>query len=407
MQGEDAFLQEWASLLLNATCVSSTRSQAYSRSRCTGRLDAPFPMAIVEFDGCGESELTPDGYTNPCKPLGQWPSKLTQPPAFPFKIRNVVAPMVGQSDLAFRLLCRRHGADVAYTEMLFSERLADDVAYRERALRSCAEDRPLVVQLCGHDAAAMCRAAALAQDRCDAVDVNLGCPQERAMEGLYGAYLLDRPHWGTVEGIVRSLAGSLRVPVVCKIRLLPTLAMTLEFCKMLEAAGCAMLAVHGRTRGSPRMRRQGPADLAAVRAVRESVAIPVVSNGNVRCARDVDASLALTSADGVMSAEGILEDPLLFEGGCRGPSDRRRVALEYLELARRWESPLECARQHLGHMLGRRGRGGSVSFAYLGTYRRSIDLKRALDGALSLEMLEDVISESLGSLESEKRGRPK
>ena len=106
-----------------------------------------------------------------------------------FSCRLVAAPMVGASDLAFRLLCRRHGADTCYTEMLFSERLLSDEAYRRRKLQTCVDDRPLIVQLQGNDPATVAAAAALVERTCpcDAIDLNLGCPLPQAEAQVFGA----------------------------------------------------------------------------------------------------------------------------------------------------------------------------------------------------------------------------
>lgn len=187
-------------------------------------------------------------------------------PAITFPHRCVAAPLVGCSDLAFRLLVRRHGADLAYTEMLHADRFASDEAYRQQLFFSQldARDRPLIVQFCANEAAPLVAAAKLVEAHCDGVDLNLGCPQSRAREELYGAFLLDRQHWDRVCGLVRALAEALSVPVCCKIRLMPALAETIELALRLEAAGCQLLAVHGRERGSERRRRQGAADLQAV-----------------------------------------------------------------------------------------------------------------------------------------------
>ena len=114
----------------------------------------------------------------------------------PFEHRWVMAPMVAQSDLPFRLLCRLHGTQVCYTEMLESWTFAADPKYREAAMASCSitvggveiVDRPLVVQFAANDPAVLLEAALHAQALgADAVDINFGCPQRRASEGHYGA----------------------------------------------------------------------------------------------------------------------------------------------------------------------------------------------------------------------------
>jgi len=164
----------------------------------------------------------------------------------PFSLQKVVGPMVGASDLPFRLLCRRYGADVVYTEMLFSEAFVEDEAYRLEMMQSCREDHPLVVQFCGNNPATMAKAARLAEQMgADACDINLGCPLIHAKNNLFGAYLLDREHWSTVAAMVEAMREATRIPVFCKIRLLPELADTIELAQSLERAGCDMVAVHG------------------------------------------------------------------------------------------------------------------------------------------------------------------
>lgn len=115
----------------------------------------------------------------------------------PFAHARVAAPMVGASDLAFRLLCRRHGASLCYTEMFFADEFVASAAYRDAVFFSQldATDRPLAVQFAANDPATLVAAARIVEPHCDLIDLNLGCPQTRAKEGGYGAYLLDRPCW--------------------------------------------------------------------------------------------------------------------------------------------------------------------------------------------------------------------
>jgi len=128
---------------------------------------------------------------------------------------------------------------------------------------------------------------------------------------------------------VSTLASSLSVPFFCKIRLLDVLDETLEFVQQLQDAGCALLAVHGRYRGSPMHRRDGPAHLDQIALIKQKLSIPVISNGNVRNGAELIQALQITGADGVMTAEGALDDPAIFSAAITlVQSERARLAAE-------------------------------------------------------------------------------
>lgn len=261
--------------------------------------------------------------------------------------KYIVAPMVDQSELAWRMLARRYGAQLCYTPMLNSKVFVVNEHYRKTNFTTNEADRPLVVQFCGNEPNMMLEAALMVQDSCDAVDVNLGCPQNIAKKGHYGAFLQDE--WQKVGEIVKVLSSNLKVPVSCKIRVFEDTEKTVEYAKMIEANGCKLLTVHGRLR-EQRGQLTGLADWDKIKAVKKALKIPVVANGNILYFEDIQRCIDATGADGVMVAESQLNNPCLFDGM---PHSVCRVASEFLQIC--IDHPDSChpgaAKSHLFHML--------------------------------------------------------
>jgi len=217
--------------------------------------------------------------------------------------------------------------------------------YRKKQLSTCPEDRPLAIQFCANDPDILLQAALLVQDQCDAIDINLGCPQNIAKRGNYGAFLGEQ--WDIVKALVEKLSQNLSIPVFCKIRILDTFERTLEYAKMIEAAGCSLLTVHGRTK-EQKGHNMGIADLHMIRAIKRSLSIPVLSNGNVRTFAECEESIRITQADGCMSACGLLKYPALFSGK---DIPVLQLADEYLELCKKYPVEIHLTRGHMHKML--------------------------------------------------------
>lgn len=225
--------------------------------------------------------------------------------------------------------------------MLHSRIFSENPQYRSIHFTTNQFDRPLIVQFCGDNPETMLKAAKLVEDQCDAVDVNLGCPQNIAKKGHYGSYLQDE--WELIESIVKTLHEGLKVPVTCKIRVFPDVEKTVRYAKMIEAAGAQLLTVHGRLR-EQKGHFTGLADWNQIKRVVEAVNIPVIANGNILTLEDCNKCMEETGAVGVMSAEAHLYNPALFSGNY---FPIWKIVKEYLEISKEFPSPLSFVRGHL------------------------------------------------------------
>ena len=158
---------------------------------------------------------------------------------------------------------------------------------------------------------------------CDAVDLNLGCPQGIARKGRYGAFLLEEQE--LVLEIVRTLSAGLKVPLTVKIRLLPDREATIDYAQRIVAAGASVLTVHGRNK-EEKAQRVGQCDWEMIGRIRKAIGIPLIANGGIATPEDAEACRAATGADAVMSSEMSLSAPDVFRplGQPRAPTDQVR-----------------------------------------------------------------------------------
>ncbi|KAK4217954.1 dihydrouridine synthase [Rhypophila decipiens] len=242
--------------------------------------------------------------------------------------KSIVAPMVDQSEFIWRMLSRsflpeeRRSSLLAYTPMFHARLFVESQKYREthfQAMRgdkpwldgNPAIDRPLFVQFCANDPAHLLSAAKLVEPYCDAVDLNLGCPQGIAKKGHYGSFLQEDQE--LIHNLIKTLHEGLSIPVTAKIRILETREKTLAYAKNVLSAGASILTVHGRRR-EQKGHITGLADWDVIRYLRENLPAETVlfANGNILQHGDIEKCLAATGADGIMSAEGNLSNPGIF-----------------------------------------------------------------------------------------------
>ncbi len=272
--------------------------------------------------------------------------------------RAFLAPMSGVTDLGMRRIAQQFGAGLVVSEMV----AADEFVRGEQENRIRAEGegvRPHVVQIAGRDPRWMAEAARVAEaSGADIVDINMGCPAKRVTGGLAGSALM-RDLALAVE-IIRATVAAVRVPVTLKMRLgwNPASLNAPELACRAEQEGVALLTVHGRTRDQF---YKGSADWQAIRAVKESVSVAVIANGDCRSAADAAAMLAASGAEGVMVGRAAIGRPWFVGqlahflstgklGRLPSPAVRRDAALRHyrtlLSLFGR-EHGLRHARKHL------------------------------------------------------------
>ncbi|MCL4506247.1 MAG: tRNA dihydrouridine synthase DusB [Chloroflexi bacterium] len=242
----------------------------------------------------------------------------------------ILAPMDGYSDQPFRVLCREYGSAMSYTEFVAIEAVIYAAKKAMRMFDYAPMEKPqMSFQIFGADEDKFILAAQkLERLQPGIIDINMGCSVPNVSGRGAGAGMLRDPQ--KIGRIFNRLTHTLQVPVTGKIRLGWDSQMRnyLEVAKTLEDNGAALIAVHGRTK---EMKYGGKADWDAIAEIKQAVKIPVIGNGDVKTAEDIDRMKAHTGCDGVMIARAAIGNPWIFRR-----RNRAQVTLhEMVELQKR------------------------------------------------------------------------
>jgi tRNA-dihydrouridine synthase B len=223
----------------------------------------------------------------------------------------LLAPMEDVTDQAFRIICRRLGADMVYTEFVNSEGLVRQSEKTKRKMEFREEERPFGIQIYGSEEGSMEGAARIAESlQPDLIDINCGCWVRNVVGCGAGSGLLrDIPK---MERIVSTVVKNVSLPVTVKTRLgWDTDSINIiDIAQMVEQAGAAALTIHCRTRAQA---HKGEPDFIWIPKVKSIVSIPIIANGSLDTPEKIVHAFKETGCDAIMIGRGAIENPWIFQ----------------------------------------------------------------------------------------------
>ncbi len=261
----------------------------------------------------------------------------------------ILAPMDGYSDWPFRSVCRSLGSAMSYSEFVKVE----DVLQRPRHIRAKLyyeqAERPVVFQIYGDEPDHILQAARIVQELGpDIIDINMGCPAKSVAARGAGVGLMRTPL--KIARLFRKLSSTLRVPVTGKIRLGWEDMRTYKLvARIVEENGGSLIAIHGRTKEQS---YGGRADWDAIAEVKAAVKIPVIGNGDVKTAADINRLKDYTGCEAVMIGRAAIANPWIFSRLDReqvSPEQVREVVRQHLERNLKFYGPEDGQRLFRKH----------------------------------------------------------
>ena len=263
----------------------------------------------------------------------------------------LLAPMEDVSDPPFRALCKKHGADVMFTEFISSEGLIRDAAKSVQKLDIFEYERPIAIQIFGHDINSMRESTEICEKASpDFIDINYGCPVKKVTcKGAGSGILRDIPK---MVSMTKEIVDATDLPVTVKTRLGwdENSKYIVEIAERLQDVGIQAISIHGRTR---KQMYKGEADWSLIAAVKENprIHIPVFGNGDVDSPKKAKEKKDTYGVDGIMIGRGAIGYPWIFneikhflktgqELAKPSMNERIEVCKEHLEFSLKWKGPI-------------------------------------------------------------------
>jgi len=229
---------------------------------------------------------------------------------YTLKSKLLLAPMAGITDPPFRKICKEFGAGLTTSEMLTSDINLWDSPKSKSRLPQPNEEEPRSVQIAGTDPKEMVRAAEFCVSKgAQIIDINMGCPVKKVCNAAAGSALMQDVV--KVKAILKALTSVLTVPITLKIRTgwSRKNRNAIEIAQIAEQQGIAALSIHGRSREDA---FKGYAEYETIRHLKRMVTIPVIANGDIKTAKDLQFILDYTVADGLMIGRAVRGQPWIF-----------------------------------------------------------------------------------------------
>jgi len=302
-----------------------------------------------------------------------------------------LAPMEDVTDVGFRLLCKRYGAAMVYTEFVSAEALVRNVNSTVKKLTISDEERPVGIQIYGRDVASMVEAARIVeQAHPDVIDLNFGCPVKKVAGKGAGAGMLQNVP--LLLEITREVVKAVNVPVTVKTRLgwnHEQLIIT-QLAEQLQDCGIQALTIHGRTRSQM---YTGDADWTLIGEVKRNprIHIPIIGNGDIRSLSDADAAFERYGVDGVMIGRATFGCPWIFSRRELSLDEKIAVLKEQLRIN------VERIDEYRGILHTRRHLAASPVFKGIPDFRQT---RIAMLRATKVDELIDIIDQAHERLKS-------